>query len=66
MTSIPTTIFIVILAVILISLGCYAAVVSAKVPSPSINSGSITNVYGNSAGQIPVVNNATVNGGNST
>ena len=59
MTSIPKIIVVVILAVITISLGCYASVVAAKISSPSINSGTIANVYGSIAGQTPVVNNQT-------
>ena len=62
-TSIPKIIIVVIVALITISLGCYASVFTAKMSSPSINSGSIVNVYGNSAGQTPVVNNQTIVGG---
>jgi hypothetical protein len=65
-TSIPKIIIVVIVAVIIISLGCYAAVFTAKMSSPSINTGSVSNVYNNNAGQIPAVNPLTINGSQST
>jgi len=63
MTSIPKIVSVVIIAVITISFGSYATVFTAKMPSPSINTGSVTNVYKNDPGQIPVANNVTINGG---
>jgi len=61
MTSIAKIIIVVIVAIITISLGCYAACYTAKISSPSINSGSISNVYGNLPESIPAVNSFTVN-----
>jgi len=62
-TSIPKIVIVVIIAVISISFGSYATVFTAKMKSPSINTGSVDNVYKNDPGQIPVVNTVTINGG---
>lgn len=63
MTSIPKIVTVVIIAVISISFGSYATVFTAKMKSPSINTGAVTNVYKNDPGQIPVANPLTINGG---
>lgn len=65
-TSITKIITVVLVAVIAITIGCYATVVVAKLPSPPINTGSSSNVYSNSIRQIPAVNSYTVIGNQTT
>ena len=59
-------IIVSIVAIIAISFGSYATVFAAKVKTPSINTGSVSNIYKDDPGQITAVNSVTINGSQST